>query len=111
MKRLKNWSIQICLIAFLVSPVLAFYNPGESHKEDEEHKHSRHKNHDADKHESHSEFKAEYHFVCKNPDRLSEIDVNLFHVFPGIEHIEVQLLTGTGQTALELTPKKKKITF
>jgi hypothetical protein len=35
----------------------------------------------------------------------------LFSVFPGIEHIEVQLLTATEQTALELIAKKKKIIF
>lgn len=37
------------------------------------------------------------------------IDVLLFRVFPGIEHIEVQLLTGTRQTAMELTASKSQI--
>jgi hypothetical protein len=64
-----------------------------------------------DEHERHSEFKAEYHFVCKNPEKLVYVDVMLFSIFPGIEHIEVQLLTGTKQTAMELTAAKKKILF
>ena len=64
-----------------------------------------------DKHESHSEFRAEYHFVCKKPEKLASVDVMLFNVFSGIEHIEVQLLTVTKKTALELTAKKKKIIF
>ena len=64
-----------------------------------------------DEHERHSEFKAEYHFVCKKPEKLAYVDVMLFSVFSGIEHIEVQLLTGTKQTALELTATKKKILF
>jgi hypothetical protein len=35
----------------------------------------------------------------------------LFSIFSGIEHIEVQLLTGNKQTAFELTTTKKKILF
>jgi hypothetical protein len=69
------------------------------------------KNSQADEHERHTEFKAEYHFVCKKPDRLSQINVKLFSVFPGIEHIEVQLLTETKQTAVELTAKKNRISL
>ena len=75
----------------------------------EKHGHEDHQH--ADEHERHSEFKAEYHFMCKKPEKLVYVDVMLFSVFSGIEHIEVQLLTGTKQTALELTAKKKKITF
>ena len=67
--------------------------------------------HESDKHETHSEFRAEYHFLCKKPEKLAYIDVMLFNVFSGIEHIEVQLLTVNKKTALELTAKKKKIMF
>jgi hypothetical protein len=70
-----------------------------------------HEHHEADEHQRHSEFKAEYHFVCEHPDKLEHIDVMLFRDFPGIERIEVQLLTGTKQTALELTAKKYRIPF
>jgi hypothetical protein len=73
--------------------------------------HHNKKNSQTDEHERHSEFKAEYHFVCKKPDRLLQIDVKLFSVFPGIEHIEVQLLTETKQTAVELTAKKNRISL
>jgi hypothetical protein len=62
-------------------------------------------------HDHHSEFKAEYHFVCENPDKLEYIDVLLLRTFSGIERIEVQLLTGTKQAALELTAKKNRISF
>ena len=78
----------------------------EISKKDEEDKRRHQENHESDKHESNSEFRAEYHFVCKKPEKLAHIDVMLFSVFPGIEHIEVQLLTGTKQTALDLTTKK-----
>ena len=77
--------------------------------EAEKHGHEEHQH--GDEHERHSEFKAEYHFVCKKPEKLVYVDVMLFSIFSGIEHIEVQLLTGTKQTAFELTATKKKILF
>ena len=77
--------------------------------EAEEHGHEEHQH--GDEHGRHSEFKAEYHFVCKKPEKLAYVDVMMFSVFSGIEHIEVQLLTGTKQTAFELTATKKKILF
>ena len=81
----------------------------EAGNEAKKHGHEEHQH--GDEHERHSEFKAEYHFVCKKPEKLVYVDVMLFSIFSGIEHIEVQLLTGTKQTAFELTAKKKKITF
>jgi len=91
----------------------------ESHKHDEmsrdagneadKHAHEEHQH--GDEHERHSEFKAEYHFVCKKPEKLVYGDVMLFGVFSGIEHIKVQLLIGTKQTAFELTRTKNKIPF
>ena len=75
---------------------------GHEEKHDEDHG-------DAGKHERHSEFEARYQFACQKPGQLSQIEVMLFRAFPGIEHIEVQLLTETKQTAMELTAKKNKI--
>lgn len=80
---------------------------GGINKGAEEPKHQ--ENHEAEEHERHSDFKAEYHFVCKKPEKLSQIEVTLFRLFPGIEHIEVQLLTAGKQAAVELTAKKNKI--
>ena len=90
------------------------------HHSESEHAHSEEEHHghaekhdddhgDEDKHERHSEFEATYQFECQKPDKLSQIEVMLFRDFPGIEHIEVQLLTETKQTAVELTAKKNKI--
>ena len=84
------------------------------HHSESEHGHADEGHHDkehhaADEHERHSEFNARYHFVCKKPERLSQIEVGLFRVFPGIEQIEVQLVSGTKQTAMKLTAKKHKI--
>ncbi len=86
------------------------HTPGEEgHHGQVEHHDIDHR--ETDGHERHSEFKAVYHFVCNKPDKLLQIDVRLFRVFPGIEHIEVQLLNETKQTAVELTAKKNKISF
>lgn len=82
---------------------------GDTNKEAVEEKHQG--NHEEDEHERHSEFKAEYHFVCKKPEKLALIEVLLFRLFPGIEHIEVQLLTASKQTAIELTANKNKISM
>jgi hypothetical protein len=86
---------------------------GEAHEKARKDKNNSKEEHDAvePEHERHSEFTAEYRFVLKKPEKLKHIDVMLFRIFPGIEHIEVQLLTGTKQTALELTAKKNKIVF
>jgi hypothetical protein len=64
-----------------------------------------------DEHARHSEFHSEYRFVCKNPGKLSQMDVMLIQSFPGIEHIEVQLLTETKQSAQELTAQSHRIKF
>lgn len=62
-------------------------------------------------HERHSDVKAEYHFICNKPEKLAYLDVMLLRLFPGIERIEAQILTDTGQTAKELTAKNYRITF
>ncbi len=96
------------------------------HDTDAEHKHEHEKDahhgkdadHDKehhaeneDEHARHSEFHSEYRFVCKNPGKLSQMDVMLIKSFPGIEHIEVQLLTETKQSAQELTAQSHRIKF
>lgn len=87
--------------------------PLHAHEEGHHGKEENHeKEHDeVDDHQHHSEFMAEYHFICKKPKKLARIEVKLFHYFPGIEHIKVQLLTGTKQTAIELTAKKNTISL
>jgi hypothetical protein len=93
-----------------------------NHHSEEDHAHSNKEHHghdekhdedhgDKDKHERHSEFEATYQFICQKPEKLSQIEVMLFRAFPGIEHIEAQLLTEIKQTGMELTAKKNKIAF
>ena len=90
------------------------HHDGEHAHDDEKHHDEAagkdHAHHDADEHkgETHSDFKAVYRFSCQNPDKLDTIEVRLFEQFPGIEEIDVQILTETKQTAAELTPRKAK---
>ncbi|MEO0803489.1 MAG: DUF2796 domain-containing protein [Cyanobacteria bacterium J06642_2] len=91
------------------------HEEGEHHAEDgeeghgeEEHHHDEHG--DGDK-ETHSEIAATYRFECDRPEQLMQMDVKLFEQFPGIEEIEVQLLSETGQTSVELTPEQAQLSF
>ena len=63
-----------------------------------------HEEHDHDKHggDEHSEFHVRYVAVCQHPEALRKIAVNLFARFPSIEEIDVQIISDSGQTALEL---------
>ena len=81
---------------------------GRGEGEDNDQKHHEE---NEDGHARHSEFHSEYRFVCKNPGKLSQMDVMLIQSFPGIEHIEVQLLTKTKQTSQELTAQSHRIKF
>ena len=80
------------------------------HGKDKDHDQEHHKAHE-EAHARHSEFRSEYQFVCKNPGKLSQMDVMLIQFFPGIVHIEVQLLTETRQSAQELTAQSHRIKF
>lgn len=85
----------------------------EAHSDGDEH-HGEEAHADGDEHhdeETHSEFAAEYLFACSAPDQLVEMDVKLFEQFSGIEEIEVQLVSESGQTAVELTPEQSRLSF
>ena len=87
------------------------------HEHKDEHKASHHEHEDthSDDHHAnegvHSDFKVTYHFECNQPERLKSLEVLLFEYFPGLEELEVQLLTSKVQTAVELTPKNFQISF
>jgi len=85
------------------------HEEADVHDKDEQNAHDHHK--DAHEHARHSDFKAQYQFFCDTPEKLAYLDVMLFQIFPGIEHIEAQILTDTGQSAKELTAKDYRITF
>ena len=67
-----------------------------------------HKRHDE---ESHSGFHVEYKAICKNRQDLTDIKVNLFSYFPGMETINVQLITENAQRSMVLKPDSANIAF
>ncbi|MBR9982554.1 MAG: DUF2796 domain-containing protein [Desulfatitalea sp.] len=79
------------------------------HKDsDKAHGHDHDSDHD---HDIHSDFTAEYQFVCDDPQKLTHMDIRLFDIFPGIEIIQVQLITDSRQTGRTLTPGNNRISF
>ena len=84
----------------------------DEHEEHEEHadedEHEEHEEHaDEDEHEehdneTHSEFHAHYEFHCGQIEQLTEINVNVFTVFPLTESLNVQLLTTSAQSQMTL---------
>ncbi len=110
MSRLVDVSVKTDIDSHSEHHEKAEHDGDEDHHHSEKEKH-KHEHHEADKDERHSDFEATYHFVCKKPEKLTHIDVKLMNTFPGIEHIEVQLLAGTKQSAMELTAKKNTIRF
>ena len=71
-------------------------NDTDGHRADEQAKKRGHEE------ETHSEFHVEYDFKCDDIEKLTQIQVNLFDVFPATEKLNVQLLTPNQQTALTL---------
>lgn len=66
--------------------------------EDEGHDHG-------DEHEDtgHTEFHAEYGLTCANPAAIDRIGFPYFDRFPGARELEVQMVTGNGARAYEVT--------
>ena len=82
----------------------------EPHDEkDEDHAHDSDKGHADHDEQMHSEFGAEYQFSCEHPDKLKSLETKLFTAFPGIEELETQVMTNSGQTGAELTKKNYRI--
>jgi len=50
-----------------------------------------------------SVFTASYQFACTHPHKLNSLDVSLFIEFPGIDELETEILTSSGQTGVNLT--------
>jgi hypothetical protein len=61
--------------------------------------------------EAHADFDAGYRFECSNPEALNSITVKLFLAFPATEELQVQLLSGHGQSAAELTAQNPQLNF
>jgi len=63
---------------------------GHHHGHDETDRHT----HDE---EAHADLMVEYHYLCAEAERLKQLELPLMQQFPGIEQLEVQLITPAGQ--------------
>tara|TARA_Y100001970_G_scaffold292977_1_gene436957 strand:+ start:1897 stop:2475 length:579 start_codon:yes stop_codon:yes gene_type:complete len=61
--------------------------------------------------EEHSEFHARYLFTCKQPEKLTRIDIKYFDIFPLAEKIDVRVVTPRIQFRTELTAGKSRLTL
>ena len=61
--------------------------------------------------DAHAEFQAHYHFLCRQPDDLTHVDVRVFERFPAARELEVQAISARGQGATELTPSSARLKF
>ena len=81
------------------------HEKGEHHTGEHSGEHSEHESkseHAKHEEEGHSELHAQYVFHCDAPDALENLEVRLFDHLRDVEEIDVQLVTPTIQTAMEL---------
>lgn len=62
-----------------------------------------------DHHEEHADIHANYHFQCLRIAELNEIRIDLFAIFPGIQQIKAQWVTGRSQGTQLLTPAANRL--
>jgi hypothetical protein len=61
--------------------------------------------------ETHSDIEATYHFECNAPGKLTQLTVELFAAFPGMEELKVQYVIESKQGAAELTATDHVVKF
>ena len=89
----------------------------DAHEEKEGHEHEEHAGDDAHEGEhagegeTHSDIEATYHFECNAPGKLTQLTVELFEAFPGMEELKVQYVIESKQGAAELTPTDHVVKF
>jgi hypothetical protein len=61
--------------------------------------------------EAHADIDAEYRFECAEPDRLVQMELGLFEVFPATHGLQVQFVGPKGQGVAELTAASPVLRF
>lgn len=81
---------------------VALHQPFSDHSS--ERGHSQNHDHDhAHEETAHTDLMVEYHYMCANPEQLTQLELPLMQRFPAIERLEVQLITPSGQHMRTLT--------
>lgn len=75
------------------------------------HKHNTKSTKDNGNAQVHSEFIAHYHFHCKNTEKITSANIELFKLFPSAQELEAKWVTPLGQGAAELTKKNPNLRF
>jgi hypothetical protein len=83
----------------------------DAHDHGTEHEAEDHAHESEHDEEVHSEFHVTYEFRCANPESLTHMDVQLFALFPTKEELQVQAITGKGQTSGTLNPASTRLTL
>ncbi|MCU1736968.1 MULTISPECIES: DUF2796 domain-containing protein [Pseudomonas] len=66
----------------------------------------------AEHHHDHSEIHAHYQFTCATPAALKTLDLGqVFKTFPATHKIQVQLISGSGQQGVDVTPEAATLKF
>ncbi|MBF0238419.1 MAG: DUF2796 domain-containing protein [SAR324 cluster bacterium] len=84
------------------------------HEEDADAEHHSDHEEDAEHQEEeggHAEFHVNYQFDCASPEKITEIPVKIFQVFPNTQKLKLQLITPQHQSAQTLTPQAPVIRF
>jgi hypothetical protein len=90
-----------------------------AHEDKEGHDHEEHEGEHAKKDENehegggetHSDIDATYHFECATPDKLTQLTVELFEAFSGMEELKVQYIIESKQGAAELSASDHVVKF
>lgn len=69
-------------------------------QDDHEHEHEHDNSYDET---AHVDLTVEYQYLCAQPSKLKQLQLPLMQLYPGIEHLEAQLLTPSGQHLRSLT--------
>ena len=59
--------------------------------------------------ETHSGFHVVWKMTCSNPNKLTSLETTFFKIFPKAEEIEVEIISASGQKAIEWESNMKEI--
>ena len=89
-------------------------NPFASHTEHtHEHEHEHEHEHNDEHHDDHdhADLTVEYRFHCAQPKQLTQLELPLMQNYPGIEKLEVRMLTPSGQHLHILQTSEQQLTL
>ncbi|RDH43071.1 ZrgA family zinc uptake protein [Zooshikella ganghwensis] len=79
----------------------------DKHHEDDHHKDDHNEHEHEEEGGNHSDIQAHYKFSpCKD---IKQLNISLLKQFPGLEHVNTQVITSSHQTQLELNSKQQRV--